>query len=177
VPVVYVASGQGFADALSGAPAAGTAGGPLLLIPNTSIPAVIATELARLNPVRIVVLGGTSSVSSAVKTALQSYTTGTVTRIYGADRYATSAAISKATYAPGVPVVYVASGQGFADALSGAPAAGTAGGPLLLIPNTSIPAVIATELARLNPVRIVVLGGTSSVSSAVLQAMKVYINP
>jgi hypothetical protein len=92
----------------------------------------------------------------------------------GADRYATAATISAWTYAPGVPVVYIASGKGFADALAGAPAAGTAGGPLLLVPNTSIPAVVAAELDRLDPARIIVLGGPASVSDAVLLQLKAF---
>jgi hypothetical protein len=39
----------------------------------TSIPSVIATELARLRPGRIVVLGGTSVVSAGVASALDGY--------------------------------------------------------------------------------------------------------
>ncbi|TAK01765.1 MAG: hypothetical protein EPO36_04510, partial [Chloroflexota bacterium] len=38
-----------------------------------------------------------------------------VTQLGGADRYATSAAISAATYAPGVAVAYIAAGFGYAD--------------------------------------------------------------
>ncbi|HET9436051.1 MAG TPA: glycosyl hydrolase family 18 protein [Candidatus Limnocylindrales bacterium] len=90
-----------------------------------------------------------------------------VTRLGGADRYATAAAVSRATYAPGVPVVYLASGTGFADALAGAPAAGMQNGPVLLVTATSIPSVVATELARLKPARIVVLGGTGAITDAV----------
>ncbi|HEX5590622.1 MAG TPA: cell wall-binding repeat-containing protein [Candidatus Limnocylindrales bacterium] len=174
VPVAYVASGFGFADALAGAPAAGTAGGPLLLVPGTVIPNVVVAELTRLAPARIVVLGGTGVVSAGVQSQLDAYTAGTVTRLGGADRYATAAAISAATYAPGVPVAYVASGLGFADALAGAPAAGTAGGPLLLVPGTAIPASIATELNRLNPAKIVVLGGSAVVSETVRLLLKGY---
>src|SRR3972149_1259626 len=51
---------------------------------------------------------------------------GTAARLAGRDRYATAAAISAATFAPGVPVVYVATGLDFPDALAG-PAGG--GGP------------------------------------------------
>ena len=97
-----------------------------------------------------------------------------VTRLAGPNRYATSAEISKATYGPGVAVAYVATGLGFADALSGAAAAGLQGGPLLLVPGTSIPSVIATELGRLKPGRIVVLGGTAAVSAGVASALDAY---
>ncbi len=94
-----------------------------------------------------------------------------VTRLGGADRYATAAAVSAATYSPGVSVVYLASGTGFADALAGAPAAGMQAGPVLLVTPTSIPAVVATELTRLHPARIVILGGTGAVSAAVQTAI------
>ncbi|MUN07081.1 hypothetical protein GLX25_08110, partial [Agromyces luteolus] len=49
---------------------------------------------------------------------------GSTSRISGADRYATSAAISAKSFEPGVPVVYIANGTNFPDALSGAPVAG-----------------------------------------------------
>ena len=168
VPVAYVATGEKFPDALSGAPAAGVRGGPVLLVRSTSIPSEVATELTRLKPQRIVVLGGTASVSSTVLGLLGAYTTGSVTRLTGADRYAVSARISATTFDPGVPVAYVATGEKFPDALSGAPAAGVRGGPVLLVRSTSIPSEVATELTRLKPQRIVVLGGTASVSSTVL---------
>ena len=177
VPVAYIATGLGYADALAGAAAAGYEGGPILLVPGTSIPAVVAAELSRLQPARIVVLGGTGVVSAAVALALQAYTAGPVDRAAGPNRYATAAAISAATYAPGVPVVYVATGLGDADALAAAAPASYQGGPLLLVPGTSIPAVVAAELSRLQPARIVVLGGTSVVSEAVLAALSFYTRP
>ena len=174
VPVVYIATGSGYADALAGAPVAGRDRGPLLLVPGTSIPASVAAELTRLAPARIVVLGGSGAVSAAVQTALDAYTTGPVTRIAGADRYATAAAISSVSYNPGVQVAYIATGTGFADALAGAPVAGRDAGPLLLVPGTSIPASVAAELSRLAPGRIVVLGGSGAVSADVQAALDAY---
>ncbi|MGN6426854.1 MAG: cell wall-binding repeat-containing protein [Leifsonia sp.] len=174
VPVAYVASGLEFTDAVSGAPAAGRAGGPMLLANATSIPGAIQTELRRLHPGRIVVLGGTGSVSDGVQTALRGFTTGTVTRIAGPDRYTTSAAISRATASTGT-VAYVVSGEVFADALSaGALAARTAGAPVLLVTHSGIPASIDAELKRLTPSSIVVVGGPGSVSDAVLSALDGY---
>ena len=46
-------------------------------------------ELERLAPQRIYVLGGTASVNNNVQGVLDSYTTGPVIRLAGADRYAT----------------------------------------------------------------------------------------
>jgi spore germination protein YaaH len=90
-----------------------------------------------------------------------------LTRLAGSDRYATAAAVSAATYAPGVPVVYLATGANFPDALAGAAAAGYQRGALLLVARDSLPAATKAELARLKPARIVVLGSTAAISSAV----------
>nr|MBA3643883.1 cell wall-binding repeat-containing protein [Chloroflexia bacterium] len=169
VPVAYLATGASFPDALTGGVAAGRQGGPILLVRSTSIPSATATELARLKPGRIVVLGGTSAISSAVATNLRPYaTSGSVTRLAGADRYATSLAISKATTGNDAPrTVYVATGASFADGLSGTPVAARANGPLLIVPGGSLTAPVAAELLRLNPPRIIILGGTSAISSAI----------
>ena len=56
-----------------------------------------------------------------------------VTRLSGADRYGTSAAISSANFAPGVPAVFIASGLNFPDALAAASPAAIAGDPILLV--------------------------------------------
>ncbi len=108
----------------------------MLLVARGSVPSATAAELARLKPGRIVVLGGTTVINNAVAAALQAYaTSGTVTRLAGADRYATAIAVSVATTAPTRPrTVYVATGETFADGLAGTPAAARANGPLLILP-------------------------------------------
>jgi putative cell wall-binding protein len=68
-----MAVGTGFADALSVAPVGGVEGGPVLLTKQGSLPGVVASELDRLNPERIVVVGGTSAVSDAVMAALEAF--------------------------------------------------------------------------------------------------------
>ena len=141
--------------------------GPVLLVTGGGIPAVTAAELQRLRPQRIVVLGGTGVITQAVQNQLATFAPGGASRLAGADRYATAAAISAATFAAGVPVAYVATGLAFPDALSGGPAAGREGGPILLVTPTAIPASTAAELERLDPQRIVVLGGTGAVSAQV----------
>ncbi len=175
VPVVYVATGADFPDALAGGPAAARAGGPILLVAATFIPPPITAELTRLKPARIVVLGGAGVISDAVVRSLDAYDTGGgVSRIGGADRFATAAAVSTATFAPAAPVAYVATGSGFPDALVGGVAAARAGGPVLLTRRDELPAATQAELRRLAPGRIVVLGGTGVVSDAVLVRLRAF---
>jgi hypothetical protein len=89
----------------------------------------------------------------------------------GADRYATAAAVSKGAFGTNVPVVYIATGANFPDALGAGPAAAKLGGPILLVRRDAIPAATATELTRLKPAKIVVVGGAGVVSDAVKAAL------
>jgi putative cell wall-binding protein len=168
----YVATGDSFPDALSGAAVAGAQKSPVLLVRQGSIPAAVITELARLNPKAIVVLGGTSAVSTAVEQALDVFTDGSVTREAGVDRYETAATLSKDTFTGPVDNVFVATGSSFPDALSGAAAAGAQGVPVLLVQKGSVPAATLAELTRLAPKKITVLGGAAAVSDAVVTALK-----
>jgi putative cell wall-binding protein len=86
----------------------------------------------------------------------------------GADRYTTAVALSKATFAANsVGTVYVATGRSFPDGLSAGPVAGLRGGPLLLVPGTSLPSTVAAELRRLDPTSIVLVGGPGVVADTV----------
>ncbi|MCY7365376.1 MAG: cell wall-binding repeat-containing protein [Frankiaceae bacterium] len=118
VPVVHVVNGLGFADALAAGPAAAVLGGPVLPVATDTIPGVIAAELERLRPGRIVLVGGAAAVSSEVEQALGQYTGGGVTRAAGADRYETAAAVALAAFDGPAPQVLLATGEGFADALA-----------------------------------------------------------
>lgn len=103
-PVVYVATGSDFPDALGASPVAGITDGPILLVQKTVIPTETATELIRWTPDRIVIIGGTGVVSDAVETALGAYAR-TVERLSGLNRYATAAAVSAASFPAAHPFV------------------------------------------------------------------------
>lgn len=167
VPVVFVASGEDFPDALSAGAAGAKLGGPVLLTRKGSLPWVTGVELGRLKPASIVVVGGEAAVSAAVETALAVYTSGSVTRAFGPSRYETSVAVSQQAFPSGAPVAYVASGANFADTLAGVPAAASEGGPILLVQPGGVPSTVLSELERLNPATIVLLGGTAAVSESV----------
>ncbi|GAA4288620.1 cell wall-binding repeat-containing protein [Georgenia daeguensis] len=167
VAVAYIANGLTSVDALSAAPVAGKNDAPVLLTQAGSLPTAVAAELERLQPQRIVILGGAGAVSSAVQQHLDRYTAGPVVRWSGADRYAVSAAVSRASFSPGVDVAYVANGLTSVDALSAAPVAGMHGAPVLVTQAGALPTAVAAELDRLNPRKIVILGGTGAVSSTV----------
>lgn len=175
--VAFVAAGTDFPDALAGAARAGAVDAPVLLTRSGSLPNATITELQRLKPHRIVVLGGASAINNTVLQQLRTYAQASgsdaVTRISGSNRYETSAKIS-ALFPSGVSTAYIATGRAFPDALSGAALAGANGSPLLLVNTDAIPASVRAELTRLKPQRIVVLGGTGAVSSGVAQSLAQY---
>jgi len=174
VPVAYVATGVSFPDALAGGAAAAATGGPVLLVERSAVPKATVEELARLAPSRIVVLGGPGVVTDEVLPQLAGLTAGAVTRLSGPDRYATASAISAAVFAPGVRNVLIATGTGFADALAAGPAAGAEDSPVLLVAPGELPAATATEIARLDPQTITVLGGAAAVWPAVEEQLRAY---
>nr|WP_306239387.1 peroxidase family protein [Ornithinimicrobium cryptoxanthini] len=181
VPVVFIASGANFPDALAASSAAARNLSPILLVRPDGIPQATIAELQRLAPQRIVVLGGSTVINDPVVTALQGYTDGDVDRVAGSNRYATAAAISAEFFqdtAP-TPVVYLATGADFADALAvgalaASASAGVNGSPLLLTLPTSLPAVTVAELERLRPSRIVIAGGAGTISAGVAEQLAGY---
>ncbi|WP_193315115.1 cell wall-binding repeat-containing protein [Nostocoides sp. F2B08] len=125
-----------------------------------------------LLPVLLCALGSTSGAAAPAAAAVTGDLAFTIERLAGADRYATAAAISRRFFAPGVPVAVISTGVNYPDGLAAAPAAARWGGPVLLTTATSLPAATRTELLRLSPGRIVVTGGPTAVSDAVVAELR-----
>lgn len=105
------------------------------------------------------------------KIAMTGDVTRPVSRIGAAHRYATAAAISRATFSF-AQTVTIASGEVFADALAGGPLARQARGPVLLTPQAGLAAETVAEIRRLDPSRAYVLGGTSAIAAEVDQQLE-----
>jgi putative cell wall-binding protein len=168
--VVFVASGQGFADALIAAPAAVAAGAPLLLVRSDGLHATVAAEIQRLAPSSVVIVGGEAAVPMHVQAEIQALAP-SVRRVGGSDRFSLGVAMSADRWPGGADTVYIARSDLYPDALAAGPMTRDANGPLLLVDVDRIPLVVKDELARLDPTRIVVLGGPAAVSPAVAAAL------
>ena len=163
--VVYIASGENFPDAVGAAPAAVNAGGALLLTKRDSLPSEVATEVRRLQPRSIVIVGGEAAVGAGVQSALSAIAS--TSRIGGASRFAVSTALAAKAFPSGADTAYVASGAGFADAVSAGSAAGADDAPILLTrPGAGPDAALLDTLARLGVRTVKIAGGTAAVSSA-----------
>jgi len=177
VPVVYIVNGLGFADALSAGPAAASRDGVLLPVNPTSIPTVVADELTRLNPQRIIVAGGSNVVSDTVFTALGAYSDD-VERLFGRTRYDTSRAIVDEAFGT-IDELFIVTGRNFPDALSAGPAASRLGGAVLLVDGraNTIDTPTRSLITSLGMPNVHLPGSTLVLSAGVESAITTHIAP
>jgi len=163
-PVVYIATGTNYPDALSAGPAASKQGGPLLLTPPTFLAASVRAEIERLQPSTIVVVGSAAAVSDAVEAQLRALQPNTV-RISGSDRYATSRAIVDYAFDSSTEV-YVATGRDFPDALSASAAAAHSGSAVVLVDGraSNLDETTAALIGSLHPTTIAMVGGLPAIN-------------
>ncbi len=147
---VVLATGANFPDALTASGLAGAYEAPLLLTPQAAAPASLLAEIATLDPVNVIIVGGEAAVSAHVRDQLEDagYT---VERLAGGDRYETARAVAYRI----MDVMDVAGsfrqeaffvrGDAFPDALAVAPHAYARKVPILLVRPTSVP--VATQEA------------------------------
>jgi putative cell wall-binding protein len=168
--VVYVASGEVFADAVSVSAIAAQRNASLLLTRAGSVPNVTLAELARLQPHAIVIVGGTDTISSAVETELAKFAT-TVKRVYGVDRYEVSRFLITDPSFGAQPSTkaYIASGNVFPDALAAGPAAANLKAPVLLVDGAAAAMTVAEiDLLQSRGVtRTSLVGGPATISTSI----------
>jgi len=156
---VLLATGTDFADALSAGAAAASRGAAVLLTDGDVLPRVVREHLDQ-HPSRRWAVGGPAA--RAVPAA---------TPLVGADRYATSVLVAQ-TFSSSPPVVGLASGMSFPDALSGGAAVSALDGPLLLTPPDRLATPVREYLSsNRSSVRTVYgFGGTSVLDDAAITA-------
>ncbi|MCL2486178.1 MAG: cell wall-binding repeat-containing protein [Oscillospiraceae bacterium] len=165
---IFVVDSVGFADALSITPVAALTQSPIILTPNNR-PGFTAASMnyaAACGTKTAYIAGGTSAVKPDVETKLKAMGF-TFERVYGANRYETSAQIYnkfKGMFSGGKAIM--ATGVSFPDALSGGALGGKMKAPLFLVNGASTDtysAPIKSAVTTLKPTTIYLLGGTSAV--------------
>lgn len=164
VSVAFVASG---ADTAPDAVAGGVlTGGPILTVSSTGGSSVEnAARWIAAHPTvkRVIALGGATPVPDSVLAEVAGETP--MERLAGANRYATAAAVASFQFSGVVPVVYLARGDVFADAVAGG---ALIDGPVLLTGSCALPSATQAALAAARPARVVALGGSGAVCDGVL---------
>lgn len=123
--VVVVASAANYPDALAASSLAGCYDpAPILLTDPNSLTEEVGSQIKKLNPSFIYIVGGESAVSSTVEDQLKGISQAYIQRLSGQTRYETSLRIAKTAYSVAngggeAPwQVVIATGANFADALS-----------------------------------------------------------
>lgn len=158
---VVLASGHGFADALAGDAAAIHVGGVVLLSDGKVMPSEVRSYIDRLGEGQpLYAVGG--DAAAAARDAEP---------IVGVDRYDTARKVAERFFLT-PDFVGLATGERFADALSGGVHAAMHGGPLLLTPSTSLGEDARSYLAARSGFlsRVTLYGGTAALSPAVEDA-------
>ena len=173
-----IVSGENYADALSASALSGALTAPIFLTQANALPAVTAAAMGRVMGTNktVYIIGGENAVGSGVATTL----TGlgyVVTRLSGADRYATAAAVAakvktSATIGSmdGKVTCILVSGQGYADGLAAGPLAAGNKMPILLTEPNTLTAATSAAITANGCKQMLIVGGEASVSAAVATA-------
>jgi murein DD-endopeptidase MepM/ murein hydrolase activator NlpD len=174
VPVLYVATGQDFPDALSAAAAAAHTGGPLLLTQTQALPDIVRAEVVRLSPQRIVIAGGEGVVGPVVEADLATLVPGAaIDRLGGSDRYETGRLLVDEAFATATQA-FVATGRDFPDALAASSAAGRLGAPVFLVDGLaqSVRPGIVESMQALGAWTVRIAGGSGAVSTDIERGLE-----
>lgn len=161
---VVLARDDVFADALAGSPLAHDVNGPLVLTPPSALSSDAKRAITATLPSggTVYVLGSSAAISDSVVGTLQGMGYA-VTRIGGADRFATAALIAdQVAQVKPIDRVYLATGLNFADAESAAGAAALGNGVVLLTNGASMPAATSGWLSAHPGVTQTVIGGAAA---------------
>lgn len=192
-PTAIIVRGDSFADAVIAGPATfGIPGGigshPIFLVNRDTIPAGVVEQLRARGITNVLIVGGTSVVSEAVRLGIESLGI-SVTRVAGADRYATAATLAQLLITPisfggfgwnagDVALVDISdSSQGF-DALSAVGLLGPTRRIMLGVTPTRLPAATTSYLRTLRDLttRLTVIGSSTAVTDAVVNEARLALS-
>ena len=180
VPVAFVASGVSLVDAVSSSGLVGDMAGPVLLTEGDELHPGVADFIEDYGVGTVYVLGGPAAVADAVIMQIKARANAPkVTRIWGADRYATAAAAAGMLQASGVwcngsePAALLVNGGdvSLAEALAAGPFAARLALPMLLTAAESLPEATLDYIEDSNIEHVVIIGGENSISADVQAAV------
>ncbi|WP_196007981.1 cell wall-binding repeat-containing protein [Clostridium tyrobutyricum] len=166
---VILVNGLSYADSVSASALAKTLNAPILLTTADTLNADAKDALNTLKPKNVYIVGGEAAVSKSVADSLSDYS---VTRLSGANRYATNLAVANElvkNHGVSKDNLLVVTGQAYSDALSAAPVAAAKGEILLLSTNDKTAMGDTYDFAKDS--NVTVIGTTNSVDAATYSSL------
>ncbi|MDR3586725.1 MAG: cell wall-binding repeat-containing protein [Desulfosporosinus sp.] len=165
---LIVTTGEDYSDALSIAPIAGTKQIPIILVPKDYLPDSVKTYISTLKVDKTYVIGDSSIIKDNVFNQFPNQE-----RIVGADKYERNIAIDKEFNSNfNSASMCITTGEGFADALTGAAYAAKISEPIILVNNSPTKATKDYYQERLtNANDVYIFGGTGVISDTLIQGL------
>ncbi|EFG89150.1 hypothetical protein CLCAR_1025 [Clostridium carboxidivorans P7] len=165
---VVLVSGEGYADAVSASALAKKLDAPILLTSKDSLSTDAQGALTALSAKNIYIVGGTGSISQAVRDKLKS-SSYNLTELGGSNRYETNAKVAQKLLDLGVKAdeVIMVGGEGFSDALSVAPVAAAKGQILLLGLNDANYMKPVIDFINTNKSKVTVVGTENVINNSI----------
>ncbi|AXU80377.1 TPA: cell wall-binding protein Cwp10 [Clostridioides difficile] len=169
--VIVNGEDKSMVDGLTATPLASVKNSPILLSSNEKLPQKTVEELKRLNPSKVIVIGGNNSMPNLVVEAIKAVNSKiSVQRIGGDTRYQTSINIAKEIdKTNNVSKLYIGAGNGEADSLSIASLAGKEKTPIVLTQKDGVDSE-AEQFIKSNKVsNIYFIGGIEKISNKAIE--------
>ena len=103
-------------------------------------------------------------------------TSSPITELTGSDRYETAVKISKEGWKNGSDKVVIINGDVSIDGIISTPLATTYNAPILLVEKNNVPNSVKSELKRLNPKDIIIIGDENAISKTTTNQIKSTVN-
>ncbi len=180
IPTAFVASGYTLVDAVSVSGLAGYLDAPIMLTPSDSLHGGVADFIEDYGVDTIYVLGGSAAIADSVLEDMEALANEpTVSRIEGADRYATAAAVAAklgggAAWCGGEDAAAILVNGGdmsLADAMMVGPIANRLQLPVLMTAADELPSATADFIEGDDIEHVIIVGGTDAVSEDVEGAL------
>ncbi|WP_088188340.1 cell wall-binding repeat-containing protein [Desulfosporosinus sp. FKA] len=162
---LFVVTGEDYPDALSVGSIASLKQSPIILVPHDAVPDVVKNYIATLNISKTYIVGSSDIISDQVAQQFPN-----VQRIPGADKYARNIAVNQLFNTDfKSDSICLATGEGFADALTGTAFCAKLSEPLILI-NTDSPATTRSYYQQrfTKASKVYVFGGTGIIPESVI---------
>ena len=171
---VFLASGVEFADAISVGSAAAKFKTPVLLTNSAGLNPATQEALIRWGTTKVIILGGTGAISQTVEDSLLAMNL-SVERIGGSTRYETNYQINQKYYTNPTKI-FIASGEKYPDALTGALLANFFNTTIVLTKMDMVTPSLTTYLME-NPIQeVTIFGGSLAVSDQVMTSIETLLN-
>lgn len=177
---VILASGEGWADALSATSLAGALDAPMLFTPSSSLSPYTQAALAQLKPSTVILIGSETALADTVmQQVAQLAGVKNTVRLGGTNRIETQMKIYDYGKTHGLwtsDTVIVANAWGFADALTASPLTYKIGCPLFLVSDSLSPEQ-EQALLSLMPSQALIMGGENVVDEytfGYMEALSLY---